>query len=110
MLLKFVRFCRYTPSVRADIGRYACRNGIAAAARHFSRKLGHPVPTSTVQSILKAFKEEREKKRAEEDDEDVRVLPKKKCGRPLLLGEDLDKKLQQYILKVSDVAMFCLSG
>lgn len=28
-------FCRYSPNVRADIGRYACQHGIAAAARFF---------------------------------------------------------------------------
>ena len=41
-------------------------------------------------------------KRAERDDEDVSVLPPKKHGRPVLLGEELDKKVQQYLLKVRE--------
>ena len=97
----FVRSCRYSPSVRAEIGRYACLHGTTAAARHFTRKLGHCLNASTVYSIKKVFKEERAKKRTERDDEDVKVLPLKKRGRPLLLGEDLDRKVQQYLLKVS---------
>ena len=94
-------FCRYSPRVRADIGRYACLHGNAAAARYFTRKLGHPIQASTIHSIKKAFKDERGKKRADDDDEDVRELPHKKRGRPFILGEDLDKKLQQYLFKVS---------
>ena len=85
-----------------DIGRYACVHGTTAAARHFSSKLGHHVNTSSVHSIKKAYKEEKGAKRAERDDEDVRVLPPKKRGRPLLLCKDLDGKLQQYLLKVRE--------
>ena len=41
-------------------------------------------------------------KRAEQDDEDVSVLPPKKRGRPVLLSEELDKKVKQYLLKVRE--------
>ena len=47
--------------------------------------------SSTIHSITKAFKDERGKKR-------------EKRGRPLILGEDLDKKLQQYLFKVSKIS------
>ena len=97
-----VRSCRYSPSVRADISRYARLHGTTATARHFSRKLGHPLNASTVHSIKKAFEEEKAKKRTERDDEDVEVLPLKKRGRPFLLEADLDRKVQQYLLKVSE--------
>lgn len=35
-------------------------------------------------------------------DGDVVALPLKKCGRPLLLGEELDTKMQLYPKKVRD--------
>jgi hypothetical protein len=38
----------------------------------------------------------------EQDDKDVRVLPLKKHGRPVLFGEELDRKLEQYLLKVRE--------
>ncbi len=79
-------FYRYSPSVRANIGRYACFHGIAAAARYFSHKLGHRVSETTVHSIKKAYLEGKKEKRAAEDDDDVTVLPPKKRGRPVLLG------------------------
>ena len=41
-------------------------------------------------------------KRAAEDDSDLTVLPPKKRGRPVLLGEDLDTKVQLYLQKVRE--------
>ena len=70
--------CRYLPCDCADIGRNACLHGTIAAARQFSKKLGHPLNVWTIHSIKKAFKEGKEVKRAERDDEDTSVLPPKK--------------------------------
>ena len=39
---------RYSASVRAEIGRYASRHGVAAAARYFSKKLDSYVSEATV--------------------------------------------------------------
>ena len=41
-------------------------------------------------------------KRAADDDGDVSLLPMKKRGRPVLLGEVLDTKVQQYLRRVRD--------
>ena len=38
-------------------------------------------------------------KRAAQDDGDVTVLPPKKRGRPVLLRENLDRKVQLYLEK-----------
>ena len=46
-------FKTYSPETRAAIGKYASLNGVSAASRFFSRKLKHPVSTSTVLSIKK---------------------------------------------------------
>lgn len=90
--------CRYSPSQRADIGRYAAIHGTAAASRFFTRKLQMNVSETTVSSIKKAYKGE---KRMTEDD-DVWLLPPKKRGRPLVLGERLDAKVQLYLQKVRE--------
>ena len=66
----------------------------------FSRKLSHRVSETTVHSIKKVYLEGMKEKRAAEDDGDVTLLPPKKCGRPVLLGEDLDSKVQMYLKKV----------
>ena len=41
-------------------------------------------------------------KRAADNDGDVRLLPMKKCGRQALLGEVLDTKVQQYLMRVRE--------
>jgi len=93
--------CRYTSKQRAQIGKYANIHGAAAAARYFSRKLKHPVQPTTVKSIQKAFREEVTKRRRRgKDANSILMLPQKKCGRGLLLGEEVDTKLQLYLTTV----------
>ena len=49
---------RYSPKMRAAIGKYASTNGVSAALRFFSGKLKHHVSTSQVLSIKKSYTEE----------------------------------------------------
>lgn len=88
---------RYSPEERAKIGEYACIHGSAAAARHFSKKLGS-VSESSVKSIKTSYIEAKRKRSS--DSESIKSLPTKKRGRPLLLGSDLDGQLQLYLKKI----------
>ena len=55
---------RYSPRKRAKIGAYATTHGAAAAAaKHFSKELGHVVKQSTVKSIWNSYKEASNKQR-----------------------------------------------
>ena len=83
--------CRYTPSDQAEIGCYAHQHGIAAAARRYSREFQHSVNESTVRYMKKAYLKVRREKRTAEDN-NLRVLPPKKHGRPVLLGEDIERE------------------
>ena len=84
---------RYSASVRAEIGKYASNHGVAAAARYFSKKLNCRVSETTVRSIRSSYAEGVRKRRAK-DEEDIVALPLRKRGRPLLLGQELDTKVQ----------------
>ena len=75
---------------------------MAAAARVYTRKLEKQVSESTVRSIKNAYVEEVRKKRCAEDDGEVSVLPSKKGARPVLLGQELDQKVQLYLKKVRE--------
>ena len=77
---------KYSPTVRAEMGKYACHHGMAAAARFFSRKLEKKVSESTVRSIKSTYVEGVRQKRRADDGGDITVLPLKKRGRPVLLG------------------------
>ena len=73
------------------------------AARYFSRKLDHDVSKSTIISINRAYLEGMKENRARaEDDGDLAILPAKKRGRRVLLGDDLDMKVQMYLKKVRE--------
>ena len=54
-------------------------NGVAAAARYFSRKFGKEINESTVRSIGKAYKVELDRKRKQDDEGDVKSLLKRKA-------------------------------
>ena len=96
-----VIICRYSPALRAEIGKYCSLHGVAATSRHFSRRLGINVSETTAHSIKKAYLKGLEKRRAE-DEGDVTLLPVKKRGRPVLLGDELDQKVQAYLRRVRD--------
>ena len=97
------KYHTYSSEERAVIGKYATENGISAARRVFSRKLGMKLSNSTVSGMKAAYKHEvaRKRERGEEEDE-VLKLPEKKRGRHVLLGERLDKCVQEYVLKVHE--------
>ena len=82
---------------RAKIGKYASENGDSAAAQHFSTVLSKPISRTTVHGLKKAYDQELSRKRKAEEDLAISTLPSKKRGRPLLFGEDLDTKVQQYL-------------
>ena len=81
ILYIYIYIYRYSPSVRADIGRYASQHGVTAAAREFTRKLGVTVGISTVHSIKKAYIEKLKRCR-DEGTTGVSYLPLNKRGRP----------------------------
>ena len=73
-----------------------------AAAYFFSRKLNTCVSQTTVQSIWDAYKSEVKRKRRADCIDDVTILPEKKRGRSVLLGRELDSKVQLYLRKVRE--------
>ena len=60
------------------------------------------VSESTVKSIKSHYKDELRKQRAGTGSSVVKSLPEKKCGRRLLLGDELDKKLQLYLRRIRE--------
>ena len=71
-------------------------------------KLGRKVSVSTVASIKQAYLETAQNKRMLDSDDDVSILPLKKRGRPFILGEDLNKRIQLYLKKVREMMVVWL--
>ena len=95
------RYClgRYSGEERAKIRKYASIHGATAAVRHFAKTFGN-IRESTVKSIKTDYLQEMRQKRSNGDFDDLALLPKKKQGRKVLLGEVLDEKLQLYLKEV----------
>ena len=93
---------RYSDTERARIGSYAHQHGVAPAARYYSRNVEVCATDSTVRSIHDVYREHLKFHRHCGITEPIRTLPGKARGRPLLLGNDLDKKLQLYVKKLRE--------
>ena len=71
-------------------------HGAAATRRHFKNSL-RDLPESTVRKYKNLYKKKVSARAKSSETSEVTVLPVKKCGRPLTLGEGLDAEVQQNI-------------
>ena len=92
-------YLKATPEMKAVVAKYASENGIMSAIRHFEKQFA---PNSLKESTIRGWKnlyqaELKMRVSRKEEDLDIKVIPEKKIGRPLLLGSDLDKEVQAYL-------------
>ena len=87
-------YAKPSSSQHCEIAKYASQHGTAESARHFLKKLDKRVSESTVKLIKKVYIEALRKRARTDDDQEMGVLPSKKQGRKVLLGQDLDQKVQ----------------
>ena len=80
------------PKQKAMIGKRAAEHGVISAVRHFAKKFPN-LKDNTVRDWRNAYRLELKKRVRQESVDDISIteLPPKKRGRPLLLGEELDK-------------------
>ena len=77
-------------------------HGVSAAARTFSRKLKVQSSKTMVRSRRDGYLKELKQQRQADDLEELQKFPERPRGRPLLLGDGLDQKLQLYIRKLRE--------
>ena len=87
-----------TPAQRFEIGKKAAEIGIAQALRFYKKKYPDLMVSKPTARRAKNLYLNELKKRSQNDDlDDFRELPTKKRGRPLLLGEELDRQVRTYL-------------
>ena len=91
------QYTKYTDSDRFRIGKYASENGSRKAAKHFSKEFS--INESTARSMKEKY-ENHIKLAAKEKRDVTPTLQVARQGRPLLLGEELDAKVQSYLKAV----------
>ena len=91
-------YAKHSEEEKATIGKYASEHEVAKTVRHFK---GKNLKESSVRDWKKAYEKELNKKcLCAKPGVEILVtsLPSKKRGRPPLLGEKLDKYLQEIIV------------
>lgn len=86
-------YSHYTPEQKAKIVRFAIDNGNSRAAKHFSESMGRKINESTIRSFKAAY----HFRKAESGKDIIVAIDSKKCCRPKLLPEPIDKEICEYI-------------
>ena len=98
----------YKPEQRAQIGKYTAENGPTRAAKHFSKLMSKNIPEPTAKRLKTEYLSKLRALQEVQDVNDetpltVKNLPTKEQGRPLLLGQALDKAVQDYVTSMRNV-------
>ena len=106
---KEVRKAHYvflTPAQQFSVGKRAAEHGVTATLRYYAKRFPNlALKETTVRRIKNVYLSELKKGSFETshssesggDSKVVQQLPSKKKGRPLLLGEELDKQVCDYL-------------
>ena len=94
-----------TPAQRFAVGKRAAEHGVMATIRYYAKRFPNlALKETTVRRIKNVYLSELKKGSFEvshsgesSDSEVVQQLPPKKKGRPLLIGEDLDRQVRDYL-------------
>jgi len=113
------RYEKYTPEQKAMIGKRAAEHGVVSSDRHYIKDFPN-LKENTVREWRNAYRLEFKKKVRNRTKGSINIteLPQKKRGRPLLLGEELDKQVQAYLTSFREsgavvntaIAMACAEG
>ena len=95
---------KYTPELLVKIGRMGSVISPHATAVRYTKLLEGNVRESTVQEIVKSYRELCARKWRLADNSELQSIPPKKQGKPLLLSAQVNKAVQLYLPK------FCKQG
>ena len=91
------KYIIFSPKDRAEIGKYCSQNGPASAVMKFKGMFPN-LAESTVCGMRKKYEETSNSRKRKLDFEgQIIEIVSKKRGRPLLLGAELDTKVQKYV-------------
>ena len=88
-----------TPAQRYKIGRRAAEHGVTATLCYYSRRFAElKLKETSVRRLKNEYHASLKKPGASSSSvEEIKELHCKKAGKPLLLGEELDKQVREYV-------------
>ena len=101
--MKRGRYDFFSPENKAKVAKYDSENGVTASLHHF-KQTGefNNLKESTVRGWVKQYRSELRPAAGESSTGTacIKKLCEKKRGRPLLIGEDLERQVQGFIREV----------
>ena len=90
-------YLHLTPAQKFQIGRRASEHGINNTMRYYKKNFPDlPLKETSVRRFKDSYRES-VKKRIRDTQDELEELPTKKMGRPLLLGEEIDRQVKEYL-------------
>ena len=95
-------YLHLTPAQRFKVGQRASEFGVTNTLRYYVKHFPElPLKEPSVRRLKNEYQSSL-KGSLKESDDGVKELPCKKTGRPLLLGDKLDKQVQEYVKYMRD--------
>ena len=95
---------QFTPEEKLQMGERAAEHGVTSTVQYFHKRCSdRAVKESSMRTWRNKYLTEIAKRKRvgeEETTMDLKQLPDKKRGRPLLLGDELDRRVKAYILDI----------
>ena len=94
-------YAKFSPEQKAIIGKRASEFGVVAAVKHFIKDYPN-LKENTVRDWRDAYRQKlkekvKEAKHKDEIQIQVTELPERKRGRPLLVGQELEQQIKDYL-------------
>ena len=87
-----------TPAQKFEIGRRASEHGVTSALHYFSKKFPDlPLKETSVRRLKNLYRENLKKPGGDNSDNVQELMTGQKIGRPLILGDDLDRQVREYV-------------
>ena len=99
-------YIKLSAKAKVDLGKYAVVNGVAATLRKYSKRYPS-LKESSVRTWRDKYTQELKRgkqgvAKSEYGKIVIPELPDKKTGRPYLLGEELDERVQRYLIALRE--------
>ena len=92
------QYKKYTAQEKAKVAKRAAECGVTNSIWNFASDFStRPLNEGTVRVWVKQYKKELSVRKRGNKSMDVEALESKKRGRPLLLGTELDSRVQEYV-------------
>ena len=102
-------YLHLTAAQKYQVGKRAAEFGTTNTIRYYARRFpGIPLKETSVRRIKSQYQSLlKDKKLGDYLQDEVFELPRKKMGRPLLIGDEADKELQEYVhyLRATETAV-----